>query len=134
MAKRAHPSLRILVVEDNPNILRIMKELLDAEGHEVRIAEDGEGGLRYVESEEFDLIVTDLGLPGMSGWDLARASRRCQSDIPVVAISSWQGKGAKEKMAEFGINVVIWKPFRFDEVRDAIETLCYPGCSPDHAK
>jgi len=113
-----------LVIEDNPNILRIMRELLESDGHDVWVAVDGEGGLSHLESDDFDLIITDLGLPGMSGWDLAMASKRYQSDTPVIAISSWRGKDAEEKMAAFGIDVVIWKPFRFDQIRESIESLC----------
>jgi CheY-like chemotaxis protein len=124
MNKRARQSLRILVVEDNPNILRIMKELLQADGHFVRKAADGESGLTYLASDDFDLIITDLGLPGISGWELAAASKRYQRDTPVVAISSWQGKDTEEKIADFGIDIVIWKPFRFDQIRQAIKFLC----------
>lgn len=124
MKKRAQSSLRILVVEDNHDIRRVMRELLSADGHDVYVAADGEAGLRYLQSQDFDLIITDFGLPGLSGWDLARASKRYQTDTPVVAISSWQGKDAENKLADFGIDIVIWKPFRFDEILQAIHSLC----------
>jgi DNA-binding response OmpR family regulator len=134
MKKRAQSPLRILVVEDNNDIRRVMRELLNADGHDVYIAADGETGVAYLQSQDFDLIITDLGLPGMSGWDLARASKRYQTDTPVVAISSWQGRNAETKLADFGIDVVIWKPFRFDEIIQAVRSLCCRQTSPRSSK
>jgi DNA-binding response OmpR family regulator len=125
MFENSHRKLRILVVEDDGNIRRIMKDFLSMDGHDVYIAADGESGLKYLQSEEFDLIITDLGLPGMNGWDLARASKRYQIDVPVISISSWQGKEAEQKTKECGIDVAIWKPFRIDQVHQAIDSLCY---------
>lgn len=119
--------LRILVVEDDANILRIMKDLLTMSGHEVFVAADGEIGLKYLQSDTFDLMITDLGLPGINGWDLARASKRYQIDVPVISISSWQGKEAEEKTREYGIDIAIWKPFRIDQVHQAIDSLCFRG-------
>jgi DNA-binding response OmpR family regulator len=119
--------LRILVVEDDSNIRRIMKDLLTMEGHDVCAAADAESGLKYLQSETFDLIITDLGLPGMNGWELARASKRYQIDVPIISISSWQGKESEEKIREYGIDIAIWKPFRIDQVHDAIDSLCRNG-------
>ncbi len=117
--------LRILVVEDDGNIRRIMKDLLSMSGHDVYVAADGVIGLKYLQSDTFDLIITDLGLPGINGWDLARASKRYQIDVPIISISSWQGKEAEEKTKEYGIDIAIWKPFRIDQVQQAINSLCY---------
>jgi CheY-like chemotaxis protein len=118
--------LSILVVEDNSDIRLILKDLLMAIGYDVSVAEDGEAGLSHLQNSTFDLMITDLGLPGMSGWDLARASKRYQSNMPILAISSWQGKGAEEKIGEFGIFQVIWKPFRFNQIQDAIDKIVLP--------
>ena len=123
MIQKALGVLKVLVVEDDPNIRRILRDLLRMEGHNVSAVADGESGLKYLQSEEFHLIVTDLGLPGISGWDLARAAKRYQVDIPILAVSSWQGKEAETRMKEYGVDQVIWKPFRFDEIRAAIANL-----------
>jgi DNA-binding response OmpR family regulator len=125
MPNKSSRSLRILVVEDDGNIRRIMKDLLSMSGHNVYVAADGETGLDYLQSDTFDLIITDLGLPGINGWDLARASKRYQIDVPIISISSWQGKEAEEKTREYGIDIAIWKPFRIDQVHQAIDSLCF---------
>ena len=118
--------LSILVVEDNNDIRLILKDLLTASGYDVSVAEDGETGLSYLQNDTFDLMITDLGLPGMSGWELSQASKRYQSNMPILAISSWQGKDAKEKIGDFGIFRVIWKPFRFKQIQDAIADVMLP--------
>jgi DNA-binding response OmpR family regulator len=117
-------TLRVLVVEDDVNIRRVMKELLSLRGHEASLAADGECALKQLQSESFDLMITDLGLPGITGWELARASKRYQTDMPIIAISSWQGKEAEARIGEYGIDIMIWKPFRFDQILEAIATLC----------
>ena len=124
MNNNEHPGTRILVVDDNEDIRRIMEDLLKANNFYVDVAADGESGLVYLQNNQYDLLITDLGLPGMSGWDLAIASKRYQTRMPVLAISSWQGKDAEEKIVKYGICQVIWKPFRFDQIHDAINALC----------
>ena len=114
---------KILVVEDDDSIRFLLRDLLQLHQHDVYLAPDGENALKYLQSENFDLLMTDLGLPGISGWELALASKRYQSEIRVMAITSWQGKEEKEKISQSGIDLFIWKPFRFDDVLAAIETL-----------
>jgi DNA-binding response OmpR family regulator len=116
--------LRILVVEDNADIRQIMKDLLESFNHEVHTAKDGECGIVCLQENIYDLLITDLGLPGLSGWDLAKASKRYQTNMPVLAISSWQGKDAEQKIGAYGISQVIWKPFRFKQIEHAIAFLC----------
>jgi DNA-binding response OmpR family regulator len=125
MAYKRHPGLRILVVEDNDDIRQIVTDLLKGLDYQVDVAQDGESGLACLQKNNYDLLITDLGLPGLSGWELARSSKRYQSNMPVLAISSWQGHKALQKIDEYGIATVIWKPFRFSQIKEAIEDI-YP--------
>jgi len=124
MVERPLRTLHILVVEDDLEIQQTLKELLTLYGHTLVVVGDGETGLVELKFRAFDLMITDLGLPGMSGWDLAMASERYQTSMPIVAISSWQGNEAVDKIAKCGIDVIIWKPFRFNQILDAIDRLC----------
>jgi DNA-binding response OmpR family regulator len=130
MVERLLRKLHILVVEDDLEIQQTLKELLTLYGHTLIVVTDGEKGLAELKSTPFDLMITDLGLPGMSGWDLAKASERYQTLMPIVAISSWQGNEAVEKIAKYGIDIMIWKPFRFDQILDAIDRLCPSPARP----
>ena len=116
--------LRILVVEDNADIRQILLDLLQGCGHDVRVAADGESGLAELKKHRYDLLITDLGLPGISGWDLSKASKRYQSNMAILAISSWQGRKSLSNIEEFGIGRMIWKPFRLDQIKEAIHSLC----------
>jgi DNA-binding response OmpR family regulator len=114
---------KILVVDDDPSIRQIMNDLLLLDGYEVTTAEDAESALQFMERGTVDMLITDLGLPSMDGWDLAAAARRCLPHIGILAISSWQGEDAPQKMAEYGIDLMVWKPFRFDQIRQAIDRM-----------
>ncbi len=122
-AATAHENRRILVVDDDPCIRQVMFDLLSIEGYQVAVAENGEIALERIQEFEYDILITDLGLPGISGWELAQAARRLQPRLKTMAISSWQGSETSVRMAEYGIEAVVWKPFRFDQIREAIGLL-----------
>lgn len=125
-----HDSRRILVVDDDPCIRQVMFDLLSIEGYQVAVAEDGEIALQRIQEFEYDILITDLGLPGITGWELAQAARRLQPHLKTMAISSWQGSETSARMAENGIEAVVWKPFRFDQIREAIGLLLPATTSP----
>jgi len=110
----------ILVVDDDPSIRQVLGDYLAMVGYAVYLAVDGESALEILKAEKIDLMVTDLGMPGISGWELAKATKRDHGDMPIVAITSWQGLEAARKLKEFGINEVVWKPFRFDQIKATI--------------
>jgi DNA-binding response OmpR family regulator len=110
----------VLIVEDDKSIRKILQDLLIMEKHNVVSAGNGEAALKLLQSKRFDVMITDLGLPGMTGWDLSRAARRHQPDIYIITISSWRGQETEKKTAECGVDVAIWKPFRFDQIIEAI--------------
>jgi DNA-binding response OmpR family regulator len=121
MTDNREHNLRILIVEDDPNIRQLLKDLLKTDNHDVSVAADGESALKFLQSDRFDLLITDLGLPGISGWELSVASKRYQKEIRVVAISSWMGQRGEQKKKECGVDTIIWKPFKFDQIRDEID-------------
>lgn len=114
---------KILVVDDDPSIRQIMNDLLQLDGYDVATAEDAESALRFMERDAVDMLITDLGLPRMDGWELAVAARRYHPGLGILAISSWQGNDAPQKMAQYGIDLMVWKPFRIDQIRQAIDQL-----------
>jgi len=123
MERRKHRGIRILIVEDNEDIRQVLADYLKGHDYSVTTAEDGDKGLWYLQNHTFDIMITDLGLPGISGWDLALGSKRYQMEMPVLAISSWQGKNAIGKIEDYGIARVVWKPFRFEDIDDSIREL-----------
>jgi CheY-like chemotaxis protein len=81
---------RILVVDDNELLCRLVCDILRTEGYHAVPATDAGQALEAFEREEFDLLVTDFRMPGMSGLDLARAIRGRNSQFPIIVISAYE--------------------------------------------
>ena len=115
--------VKILVVDDDDSIRQTMGDLLRMERHDVVTAPDGESAIDLIRSGDIDILVTDLGLPGISGWELARLSRMYQESISIMAITSWQGTESEQRIKAYGIDAIVWKPFRFKQITDTIEQI-----------
>jgi DNA-binding response OmpR family regulator len=122
-ADRVGQIQKILVVDDDPSIRQVMTDLLTLAGYVVTTADDAESALALIEKNPFEMLITDLGLPQMDGWQLSVAARRCQPNLGILAISSWQGTDAEARMSEHGIDLIVWKPFRFDQIKEAIDRM-----------
>jgi CheY-like chemotaxis protein len=114
---------RILVVDDENFIRELLRDILESEGHLVAEAEDGFKALELFESESFDAVFTDIGMPGMSGWDLAKAIRERNSQIPLAILTGWGDAVslAAQKAAE--VNWVVAKPFTIDRVAEILKEV-----------
>lgn len=114
---------RVLLVEDNASVSGFILELLELDTMVVDVASDGEEGLKLLASQNFDLIITDLGLPGISGWEVILASQKLLKDTPVMVITSWQDRNTKARLERMKVDYVLWKPFRVGELRDILSKL-----------
>lgn len=104
-AGREKRSRRLLLVDDTPFFLEVVKRYLTAEGHEVETAANGEEGLaRLAASGPFDLIVSDIEMPVMNGWDFAREVRRRGIATPMLALTSLSGAAHEIKARDCGFN------------------------------
>ncbi len=115
----------ILVVDDEPNYLIVLSELLKEEGFEVVTAQSGEEGLKVVEEVDLDLIITDMRMPGMDGLELLTAVKNYNKDLPVIMITAF-GEVEKAVVAmKAGAYNYLAKPFNNEEllvnIRKAIE-------------
>ncbi|MFL6337275.1 MAG: ATP-binding protein [Pyrinomonadaceae bacterium] len=103
--------LRILVVDDEAPLREILGEMLEREGHEVRLAEGGRQALELFDAESFDAVFTDIGMPGMNGWELARSIRARDGRVPMAVITGWGNAVGTQEQSEAGVNWVVTKPF-----------------------
>ncbi|OGP73868.1 MAG: hypothetical protein A2V86_00625 [Deltaproteobacteria bacterium RBG_16_49_23] len=113
-------SARILVIDDEEAVRDILSRMLMTKGHQVEVASDGDEGIERFKEQKFDLVFTDLGMPKVSGWDVGRALKELNPKIPVVMITGWGMELNREKMSENGIDLIISKPFNFDQVTQLI--------------
>ena len=106
---------RILVVDDETQIARVLKTALNAQGYEVKTAGDGESGLNLAIDWIPDLIVTDLSMPGMTGIELCRSVREC-SQVPIIVLSVRGEEKSKVEALDAGADDYITKPFSVNEL------------------
>jgi two-component system, OmpR family, KDP operon response regulator KdpE len=111
MAERS----RILVVDDETQITRVLKTTLQSQGYEVKTAGDGESALDFIVDWLPDLIVTDLSMPRMSGLDLTRAVRE-RSQVPIIVLSVREEEKSKIDALDAGADDYVTKPFSVNEL------------------
>jgi len=108
-------STRILIVDDEPNILGTVAPLLRTRGYEVFSAMSGRAGLESVDRDKPDLIVLDLGLPDMDGVDVCRQIRET-TNVPVLVLSARGAEGDKVGALDAGADDYVTKPFGAEEL------------------
>ena len=109
---------RILVAEDDPDNRCIVVKVLTPEGYEILEADDGRSALALARRARPDLIVMDLGMPGMKGWEApCRLKADAQTaDIPIIALTAWD----EERAREAGCDAYLSKPCRPKTIREAV--------------
>jgi PAS domain S-box-containing protein len=118
----SHGKARVLVVDDEQNIREILSEILMSGDHDVVTAADGAEALhRLRENDNFDLVFTDLGLPGMNGYEVASEIKKIRPHLPVGLVTGWGATLDSEKARAHGVDLVISKPFRFEQVLSLVE-------------
>ncbi len=129
--KPVRPSLKILVVEDNAVNQLVAQRLLDRQGYRSVIAEDGFKALKLVEEQEFDLILMDIQLPEMDGYETTRRIRAHQKKtgkrVPIVAMTANAMKGDREKCLDAGMDDYVSKPVQPPKLFQVIEAACGLG-------
>jgi len=107
---------RILVIDDEDSVREILSRMLKTKGHKVVVAPNGEEGIERFRAEPFDLVFTDLGMPKLSGWDVGKIIKEISPKTPIAMITGWGVELDRGKLNESGIDLIISKPFDFDQV------------------
>ena len=108
---------RVLVVDDEERVRKLLTRLLQEEGHRVRAASSGREALEALEGEAYDLVLTDLTMPGMSGMDLLSEIREKWPEMSVILITAFGTVESAVEAMHKGAFHYITKPFKLDEVR-----------------
>jgi two-component system, OmpR family, KDP operon response regulator KdpE len=109
-------SLRILIVDDEPAIIRFLRPSLETQGYVVSTAGDACTALGVVRRGAADLVVLDLGLPDMDGLEVVKQIRGAGADLPIIILSSRDDEGAKVEALDNGADDYVTKPFGIDEL------------------
>jgi CheY-like chemotaxis protein len=113
----------ILVVDDEDCVRELLRELLESEGCRVYMAQGGREALALFEARKFDCVCTDVGMPGMSGWELAHAIRQRNETIPIAVITGWGEAVGSSEQKEAGVEWVITKPFSAERITELVEEI-----------
>ena len=117
------PSLKILVIDDEPSVRETLAEMLVAVDHRVELAESGHEAMEKLSAGGFDLVFTDLAMPEMDGWETARAIRKQWPDIRIVMVTGY-GPTTPPPVGEEGlVDGIIGKPFDFTQVGSTLTAL-----------
>jgi DNA-binding response OmpR family regulator len=119
--------LRILVVEDERKIARALKEGLEAESYSVEIARSGEEGFFLMSSQQFDLLILDVMLPGRSGLEILSALRARGPRVPVLLLTAKDSIEDRVKGLDAGADDYLVKPFAFPELLARVRALARRG-------
>lgn len=126
MADPAAAPLRILVAEDEPLAAMVVEEVLTDLGHEVLLAGDGQEALDLAAGSVFDVLVTDLAMPRLPGWELVHRLRARRPGLPVVVMTGYLPPAVAESLKRAGGPgplVLLHKPFDVSALAAALETL-----------
>ncbi|HEX2270121.1 MAG TPA: response regulator, partial [Pyrinomonadaceae bacterium] len=114
---------RLLVVDDEDFVLELLREMFEGEDCDVQVATSGREAIEMFRENKFDAVCTDVGMPGMSGWELAREIREVDQQIPIAVITGWgEAVGSNEQKAA-GVDWVIAKPFTADRIGELVRDI-----------
>jgi CheY-like chemotaxis protein len=108
---RSSGGLRVLVVDDNVDSAEMLQILLGSMGHDAQLAHDGQSALALVASQRPDVVLLDIGLPDMDGYEVARQIRALhQQPMRLIALTGWGHDEARQKALEAGFDRHLTKP------------------------
>jgi len=111
----------ILVIEDEDEVRSVLFDILTSHGHKVLTASQGNKGIELFKKNNFDMVLTDLGMPGISGWQVAREVKRINPRVPVGIITGWQIQMEESMVKERGVDIIVNKPFRIEQVLKLVQ-------------
>ena len=111
---------KILLIDDEPRVLSLLSTLLKSDGHESTVMLDGAQVLPLLQSEKFDLVITDLRLKTINGIELLRSIRANMPDLPVILLTAFATVETAIDAMKLGAFDYITKPFKVDELLNAV--------------
>ena len=112
--------LKILIVDDDQGLLSVLSSLLEEESHDVSVCDNGLDAIEKCHAEQFDLIITDLMMPGASGMDVLKASRQASPDTLVILITGFASIESAIQAIREGAYDYVTKPFKLEEIKIAV--------------
>jgi len=122
--------LRVLLVEDDDDNRELMAEVLEASGHHVLSAASGPEGLRTLSEQTVDVVVTDVGMPGMGGLEVAKAAKAIAPAVPVVVVTGWAEREDIQRARGREVDAILIKPVDPDALAAAVSDAAHGRARP----
>jgi DNA-binding NtrC family response regulator len=114
---------RVLIIEDDEGMRSLLKDFLEEEGYAADVAKDGLEVFRKISQGAFDLVITDIRMPGISGLDILSAIKKFQPELSVIIITAFGGEEVYQRSLARGADGYLEKPIHFDKLRTLINDL-----------
>jgi CheY-like chemotaxis protein len=116
-------------VDDEEEVGDVVADILGAAGHHTTVARSGQEAVERLAAEPFDVVFTDLAMPGMTGWQVARAVKDRAPQAKVVMMSGFGVEVAPEELRTNGVDVVLAKPLQIQDVMGAMAAIARAGAA-----
>ena len=116
-------SKKVLVIDDQPIVTDLLVSVLERMNYKSVVASCGREGVEMFEKEGFDLVLTDLGMPDISGWEVSKSIKQKNPDVPVVVITGWAIDPDPDKVKDSKVDFILNKPFQIDQLEKIIKDL-----------
>lgn len=126
---------KILIIEDNPRNMKLMKIMLQSKGYTIAEAGDGETGLEHMAAEAVDLVVLDIQLPGISGLDVARTARTLEAAraTPILAVTAFAQTADRDAALSAGCTAYMTKPVEMQAFLSEVDRLLNAAAASEAA-
>ncbi len=124
MNRNADKNIHILIVEDEKNVGDLLGEILAADDRSIKVSYDGAGAIRELKRKKYDLVVTDIMLPGATGMDVLREAKTLYPHTIVIIITGYASLETAIEAVREGAYDYLRKPFRLDEIKIAVNNAC----------
>jgi two-component system capsular synthesis sensor histidine kinase RcsC len=114
---------RILIVDDAKATRDALSNIFSVMGFKVDVASNGNEGLNLFSKNSFDLVITDLQMPGMDGWNVAFRIKDKSPNTPVVLITGSEKEAVMEKLKGGCVDSVLFKPFRLEDIQEMVQKM-----------
>lgn len=116
-------SLEILLVDDEDHLQEVLGLLLELDGHKVSTAFSGQEALQLAEKKKFDLVITDLKMPGISGMEVVSTFKKTNPSLHIIMITGYPSEETEKEARDLGVDDYIPKPFHMTRMRQVIDRV-----------
>ncbi len=124
--ERIAKKLKVLAIDDQRMILDLLSSMFTNLGHSTEIADTGQAGIEKFNQDAFDLVITDLGLLDISGFEVSQRIKEINPEVPIVMITGWGANFDQEQLKKAGVDYILAKPFKLEQLTEVVERVTAP--------